>query len=385
VAKSSTPTPRLELDSDPQPVAGEPKRPSRLLELLLLTATRSQNHVAPITIVAGLVLVVGTTDFLAGVGVSLAPFYLIPIALSVSWLGWRAGCVTAVSCTAVRVTDDLVNGGYRHPDVAGWNRGIELFMYLVVVFMLHAFISLLREIDERVRQRTAALQKVIAERAQLQTELLEISRRERAAIGRDLHDGLGQDLTAASIAANMLAGNLAAGGYPAAKDARNVSDMLQSAIGTTRTIARGLLLAAVEPNELLPELDELAAALSHEFPVTFRFVHRGVSGDRLSAGIASHVFYIAQEAARNAARHAKATSVEISLFVDERGLELAVTDNGRGLPSPNGRSSGMGQRVMAHRTELIGGEFSLGPGSEGGTTVRCRVPLPSSEAALAAR
>jgi signal transduction histidine kinase len=363
----------------------EADRSSRFLELAFLAATRSENRTASVTIVAGLVAVVGTLDYLTGVGVSLALFYLIPIALSVTWLGWRSGCLTAITCIAVRVTGDLANGGYRHPDVAGWNRGIDLFMYLVVVFMLHAFISLLRQVDERVRERTAALQRVIAERAQLQTELLEIGRRERAAIGRDLHDGLGQHLTAASIAANLLASNLAVGGNAAAKDARNVSDMLQSAIGTTRTIARGLLLAAVEPNELLPELDELAAALGHEFPMTFRFVHRGVNGDRLNASIASHIFYIAQEAARNAARHAKATAVEISLFADERGLELAVTDNGRGLPSPNGRSSGMGQRVMAHRTELIGGEFSLGPGSEGGTTVRCRVPLPSTEAALAAR
>lgn len=383
--KPSTSAKRLELGSDPQTGEGEPKRRSRLLQLALQAAMRSQNRAISMVIIACLVAVVGTLDYVAGVGVSLALFYLIPIALSVTWLGRRAGCATAIACIVVRVTGDLANGGYHHPDVAGWNRAIDLFMYLVVVFMLHAFISLLREVDERVHKRTAALQQVIAERAQLQTELLEIGRRERAAIGRDLHDGLGQHLTAASIAANLLASNLAAGGNPAAKAARNVSDMLQSAIGTTRTIARGLLLAAVEPNELLPELDELAAALGQEFPMAFKFVHRGVRGDRLSASIASHIFYIAQEAARNAARHAKATTVEISLFADERGLVLAVTDNGRGLPSPNGRSTGIGQRVMAHRTELIGGEFSLGPGSEGGTTVRCRVPLPASEPALSAR
>jgi signal transduction histidine kinase len=385
MAKTSIPPQQLALDSEPRAAARELNRPSRFLELALLTANRTQSRFASVTIIAGLVAVVATLDYLAGVGVSLALFYLIPIALSVAWLGWRTGCAAAVACIVLRVTGDLANGGYRHPDVAGWNRVIDLFMYLVVVFILHALISLLREVDERVRQRTAALQRVIAERTQLQTEIFEISRRERAAIGRDLHDGLGQHLTAASIAANLLTNNLASGGYTAAEDARAVSDMLHTAIGTTRKIARGLLLAAVEPDELLPELDELASGLAEEFPLAFRFVHRGVAGDRLSASVSSHIFYIAQEAARNAARHARATAVEISLFADERGLELAVTDNGRGLPSPNGRSAGIGQRVMAHRTELIGGEFSLGPGSEGGTTVRCRVPLPASMPAAAAR
>jgi signal transduction histidine kinase len=376
---------QLALESEALPPARKQSYPSRFLELALLTANRTQSRVASATIIIGLVLVVATLDYLAGVGVSLAPFYLIPIALSVAWLGWQTGCATALTCIVVRVAGDLANGGYRRPDVAGWNRLIDLFMYLVVVFILHALISLLREVEERVRQRTAALQRVIAERTQLQTELFEISRRERAAIGRDLHDGLGQHLTAASIAANLLSTNLSAGGYASANDARAVSDMLHTAIGTTRKIARGLLLATVEPDELLPELDELAAGLGEEFPMAFRFVHRGVSGDRLSASVSSHIFYIAQEAARNAARHARATSVEISLFADERGLELSVTDNGRGLPSPNGKSTGIGQRVMAHRTELIGGEFSLGPGSEGGTTVRCRVSLPAPPSALAAR
>jgi signal transduction histidine kinase len=380
-----TPEPQPEKDPGFPLVAWAVSRPVNLWERALLAATRPRNPVTSVIIIVVLVAVVGTLDYLAGVGVSLVLFYLIPIALSVAWLGWRAGIVTSAVCVAARVAGDLSNGGYRLPIVASWNRLIDLFMYLVVVLILHALVTVLREVEERVRQRTAALQKVIAERAQLQTELFEIGMRERSAIGHDLHDGLGQHLTAASIATNMLANTLTAGGHAAAKDARTIAEMLHTAIGTTRKIARGLLLAAVEPDELLPELDELASSLGHEFPITFRFVHRGVATQRLSASVASHIFYIAREAARNAVRHAGATAVEISLLGDEMGLQLEVSDNGRGLSSPNGRPSGIGQRVMAHRTELIGGEFNIGPGSDGGTTVRCRVPLPDHAPAFAAK
>jgi signal transduction histidine kinase len=368
--------------SDSPPIAQQIGRPADLWERALLAAMGDRNRVASITIVAGFVAVVGMLDYITGVRVSLVLFYLIPIALSVPLLGWRAGIITSVTCAVVRVVGDLANGGYHYPIVASWNRLIDLFMYVVVVMILHALISVLREVDERVRQRTAALRQVIAERAQLQTELYEISRRERAAIGHDLHDGLGQHLTATSIAANMLANNLTAADHPTAKDARTVVKMLHDAIGTTRKIARGLLLAAVGPDELLPELDELASSLGQDFPIEFRFVHRGVTKDRLNAGVSSHIFYIAQEAARNAARHARATRVDISLLGNERGLALEITDNGRGLPSPNGRSSGIGQRIMAHRTELIGGEFTCGPGDDGGTTVRCLIPLPAAESAI---
>ena len=372
------PAPDLDLDSRQAAPAPEPG--AGLWQRALSSATRPRSRAASITIITGLVAVVGMLDFLTGIRVSLVLFYLIPIALSVPWLGWRAGMVTAFASAAIRVTGDLANGGYKYPIVASWNRLIDLFMYLVVVMILHALISLLREVDERVRQRTAALQQVIAERTQLQKELSEISRQERAAIGHDLHDGLGQHLTATSIAANMLANSLTSAGHPTAKDARTVVNMIHSSIGTTRKIARGLLLAAVEPDELLPELDELASSLGQEFPITFRFVHADVATDRLNSSVSSHIFYIAQEAARNSARHARATAVEISLFGDEQGFELEVTDNGRGL-QPNSRSTGIGRRVMSHRTELIGGEFAIGAGNDGGTIVRCRVPFPASPVA----
>jgi signal transduction histidine kinase len=361
------------------------RRPAESWALARLSAIPAHSRSRSLAIVAGLIAAVGCLDYLVGVRISLVLFYLFPIVLSVAWFGWRAGCVTAGTCTAVRVIGDLANGGYRYPAIASWNRLIDLFMYFMVVWILSALISLLREVDERVRQRTAALQNVIAERTRLQTELFEISRRERSTIGHDLHDGLGQHLTATSIAANLLANSLATGSHANANDARTVVHMLHAAIGTTRTIARGLLLSTVGPDELLPELEELAAALSHEYPIAFRFVHRDVDPERLSVAAASHLFYIAQEAARNAARHAHATAVEISMLADEHILELTVVDNGRGLVHADGRSEGMGLRIMDHRTELIGGEFTIGPGTDGGTTVRCLVPLgasPTSPVAL---
>jgi signal transduction histidine kinase len=338
-----------------------------------------------VALVVGIVAVIGLADYLAGVRVSLALFYLIPISISVAGLGWEAGCVTAVASIGVRVIGDQLAGGYAHPLVVFWNRSIDLFMYLVMVWILHALVSLWREVEERVGKRTASLQQIIAERTQLQNELFEISRRERSAIGHDLHDGLGQELTATSMAANLLAVDLASENHAAANNARTIVNMVQAAIGTTRKIARGLLLSTVEPDELLTELDELAAALTRDYSIACRLVHRGVAKDRLDVAVASHLFYIAQEAARNAARHAHASAVDISLFVDECALDLAVIDNGRGLPPADARPAGMGLRIMAHRAGLVGGEVSLGPGPAGGTAMRCHIPLRSPQPSASAR
>ena len=100
----------------------------------------------------------------------------------------------------------------------------------------------------------------------------------------------------------------------------------------------------------------------------------GVTKDRLDVAVASHLFYIAQEATRNAARHAHATAVDISLFAGERALDLAVVNDGQGLPPADARPAGMGLRIMAHRAGLVGGELLVGPGPDGGTAVHCHIP-----------
>ncbi|HXA14310.1 MAG TPA: sensor histidine kinase [Opitutaceae bacterium] len=344
--------------------------------LAQLSSMHGRNRGRAIAIIATMVALIGWLDYLAGIRISLALFYLVPITLSVAWLGWQAACVTSIVSTIARVAGDLAVGPYRYPLAAYWNRFMDLAVYCVVVWVIHVLISLWQQLDQRVRQRTAALEQAVATRNQLQNQLFEVSRRERSAIGHDLHDGLGQHLTATAIATNLLAGQLAARGDPAAGDARAIEKLIQEGIGKTRQIARGLLLAAIEPGELIPELEELATNIRQEQRVPCRFTQQG-DCDGLDASIASHLFYIAQEAAHNAVRHAQPTLLEISLVKEGATLVLTVTDNGTGLPPLDSQQPGMGLRIMVHRAELIGGELSIKPAPGGGTRVHCRLPLSS--------
>jgi signal transduction histidine kinase len=344
--------------------------------LAQLSKVPGHNRGRAIVVITAMVALIGWLDYLAGIRISLALFYLVPIMLSVAWLGWRTACLTAIASTIARIVGDLATGPYRDPLAAYWNRFMDLAVYGVVVWVIHAFISLWQQLDRRVRQRTAALEQAITTRDQLQSQLFEVSRRERSAIGHDLHDGLGQHLTATAIAANLLATQLAARGDPAAGNARAIEKLIQEGIGKTRQIARGLLLAAIGPGELIPELEELATNIGQEQLVACRFTQHG-DCQGLDDATASHLFYIAQEAAHNAVRHARPTLLEINLEKEEASLVLTVTDNGTGLPPLDSRQPGMGLRIMVHRAELIGGELSIKPAPDGGTRVRCRVPLSS--------
>jgi signal transduction histidine kinase len=354
--------------------------------LARLTSTPRQSRAQSVLLVVIMVVLIGYVDYLAGVRISLQFFYLIPVVLSVAWLGWRAGCVTAVFALIARVASDLAGGFwlYHHLPMRDytWNRLIDLSVALALVWVIHALISLHREQEQRVRQRTAALEQAISTRDQLQNQLFEVSRRERSAIGHDLHDGLGQHLTATAIATNLLATQLATRGDPAAGDARNIEKLIQESIGKTRQIARGLLLAAIEAGELVPELEELATKVCEEQHVACTFAKHGAF-PKLDAATASHLFYIAQEAAHNAVRHARPTRLEIRLVEEDCALVLTVTDNGAGLPPLDSHQPGMGLRIMVHRAELIGGELSISPAPGGGTRVRCHVPLPGQRPASA--
>jgi signal transduction histidine kinase len=330
-----------------------------------------------VVVVTSLVSVLGWLDYITGTRVSLGLFYLVPIILSALWLGWRSGCTVSLTCIIVRVVGDWAYGGDESTPVSiFWNRLAYLGAYLVLVGLLHALISLQRQLEQRVQQRTAALAQALRVREELQRQVFDTGNRERSSIGHELHDGLGQHLTATSLAAKMLSAELECAGHPAAVDARNIVRMTQEGIAQTRQLARGLLLAAIEPNQLVAELEELCGDLQEEYGTTCSFARTG-NPRGLDVAQTSHLFYIAHEAARNALRHAQASEIKIELKSLSDALELSITDDGSGPPPPDAKLNGMGLRIMAHRSELIGGRFAIAPCPGSGARVTCTISLPA--------
>lgn len=363
----------------PLPSTSTPSAPrARLTAWILaqrLYETRSRRVRAGIA-VALLIALIGWVDYLTGPRIALSLFYLSPIILGLVWLGGRAAGWAAVGCVIVRVAGDMAAGGDPvGPMVIFWNRLVELSFYLVLIWALSAFLRLHRQLEVRVRQRTAELEKAITARDDLQNKLFEVSRRERSAIGHELHDGLGQHLTAISFAANHLAGKLAHDQHPASADAHHLAHMTQEGIAQTRQIARGLLLAAVEPGELGPKLTELAAALQAAHGTAVCFVQNGETTDQLDDARSSHFFYIAQEATLNALRHGQPSEVTVQLTATDQALELSITDDGGGFSPAAKAQTGMGLRIMAHRAELLGGQFLIESTPGEGVSIRCRLPL----------
>lgn len=362
-----------------RPPVPSPRRYSQRIadfcrQLLINDNPRQRRLVAETTLV--LVLGIGVIDFLLGFEISLLVFYCLPVVLGTT-LGWRFGLLTALASVVTWVGGDIMAGAdYATRLVAWWNAAIALGTYLVVVWLFHIVRTLQREVEARVRERTAALSAEIRERERLEKEVLETTERERRLIGHDLHDGLGQHLTGTAFAGQVLGEKLQARKLPEEEaDAWKIVRLVEEAIEKSRRLATGLLLAEIQRDGLVNALQELATTTSAEFRVHCTFRAEG-DCEVPEGGAATHLLRIAQEAVRNSIRHGGARQIEITLRGSPTALELIVLDRGKGLPPSAHRGDGLGLRIMAHRAQIIGGEFSIAPAADVGTFVRCRLPRP---------
>lgn len=225
-------------------------------------------------------------------------------------------------------------------------------------------------------ERWLAVLNDVTERKRLEREIIEISNREQQRIGSDLHDGLGQDLTGIALMLRGVAAQLRKEGSAARLDVEEVIGLVNNAIESTRSLARGLSPVGGERGGLAAALRDLAARASERYGIHVEFNASFEEPLRLSEASATHVYRIVQEALTNVIRHSRATDVSITLETTGGELHLKIDDNGRGFEKPAPDSTGgLGLKIMRYRAQMLGGDLVLESGAGGGASVRCSCPL----------
>jgi signal transduction histidine kinase len=207
----------------------------------------------------------------------------------------------------------------------------------------------------------------ITERKRLEKEILAVSSRERHSIGRDLHDGLGQELTGVALMLRGLAARLETRCPETLPQVEEVMGLVNQSVQTARSLARGLLPLDTVDGGLAGALHALAERSQDLYGL--KVVCRlSVSPEPLPDVTSKHLYRIAQEALTNAARHAKATRVHIFFRVTGTQFLLRIGDDGIGMPKA-GESSGMGLKIMRYRAGIIGATFEVQPHVPHGTLI----------------
>jgi two-component system sensor histidine kinase UhpB len=193
---------------------------------------------------------------------------------------------------------------------------------------------------------------------------------ERRRVARELHDGVGQTLTALLLQVDQAARRVPG---EAAADLEELRDAVRRCLEDVRSIARGLRPEVLDDLGLPSALKALATAFARSTGIP---VVRRIAPDLPPLGQERELaaYRIAQEGLANAARHARATEVEVRLERVPRGVRLSVRDDGVGLPPLEATTAG-GLRSMRERALLVGGELRLARPPGGGTLVELLLPL----------
>jgi PAS domain S-box-containing protein len=273
----------------------------------------------------------------------------------------------------------------------GENEAVE---YVVDVSERRAAEEALRQahdlLEQRVEERTRDLQETTArlldevkERAAAEAQVRELLRRlvnvqeeERRRIARDIHDQMGQQMTALRMSLESLRAGFGGGGELAGRYAGALS-LAEELDRSVDFLTWELRPASLDHLGLPASLANLVKGWSERFHVSAEFHPSGVGDLRLPPDAEINLYRLAQEALHNVYKHARATGVGV--FFERRGGQavLIVEDDGCGFDlgeAPAG-GDGMGLTGMRERATLVGGELEVESAPGGGTTIYVRVPL----------
>ncbi len=217
----------------------------------------------------------------------------------------------------------------------------------------------------------AMLDRLEHERRESSRRALAAQEGERARIARELHDEIGQTLTAVALRAERAASQDALQSDALSEIAATVLSSLED----VHRIGRELRPEALDDLGLTNALIALCSRVSRQSELQ---IDRHLDGHLppLSDEVELVIYRVAQEALTNALRHSQATSVTVSLTAADDRVVLTVSDNGRGLGRPTraGGLAGMRERAM-----LIDATLDIRSGAEGGTDVVLRLPVSDGQ------
>jgi two-component system, NarL family, sensor histidine kinase UhpB len=208
--------------------------------------------------------------------------------------------------------------------------------------------------------------------------LLTAHEQERGRLARDLHDGVGQTLTAVILTLDAAESQLWAGPNPPSGHARSsitrAQKLASAALEEARSVAAELRPARIHEIGLGAAMSNLARDAG--LPVEVRFDPTILPPGMLDPEPEIDAFRIVQEAIGNAARHSRATHIWIDAAVGEGEIRLEVGDNGRGLDAP-AWPQGLGVAGMEERAAILHARFDLRSRPGKGTVVTVAIPIPA--------
>lgn len=253
-------------------------------------------------------------------------------------------------------------------------------LVLGVAVSLGSVFQILR-LESRAERERIQTEQAKEELRALSQKLVHAQEEERRNLSRELHDEVGQTLTALRVELGNLE-RLRNGGADEEFRAHleDAKGLTANTLTAVRSLASGLRPSVLDDFGLAPALQWQAREFSHRTGVPAEVLVEGLPAD-LPEACSTCLYRVVQEALTNCARHADARQVRIALHTEPTRLSLVIQDDGRGLPEqfrehhpPFG--TGLGLVGMEERVRELGGVLTIHSQTGKGTVVKASIPLP---------
>jgi PAS domain S-box-containing protein len=227
-----------------------------------------------------------------------------------------------------------------------------------------------------------ALKKAQNQLRQLSARIIDGQEQERSAIARELHDELGQVLTALRMDVVWMFERVKGKDAKAAERAEAMCRLIDENIEGVRNLAIRLRPGVLDDLGLVDALEWFTADFEKRTGISCVFDHQGIP--EVGDTVATAVYRITQEAMTNVGRHAEANHVRVTLAAGNGRLALTVNDDGHGFDTAAlSEIKALGVAGMRERAALVGGDLVVRSALGGGTTVTLTVPIKQRFGAVA--
>jgi signal transduction histidine kinase len=243
----------------------------------------------------------------------------------------------------------------------------------------------LRKSEEHFRELFNEARRMEENLRSLSNQVLHAQEEERKRISRELHDEVGQALTAVSVTLATLKNGRDMELPIVGKKLADAQHLLQESMQAVHGFARELRPTILDELGLLPALRSCLKAFADRTGLAVRFSANPMA-EQLTSEQKTVLFRVAQESLTNVAKHAKASCVDVVLRKLGDNIRMDVADNGKSFrETPNHRAKGkrrLGLLGMQERMRLINGTFTVRPDPGHGTLIRVLIPFNSPSARI---
>jgi PAS domain S-box-containing protein len=230
------------------------------------------------------------------------------------------------------------------------------------------------DLEKQVAKRTEELQKTKDNLKRLSENIMVSQEREKAIVARELHDHLGQVLTALRIDTVWIKKLFSKIDKNAESRAKKMCSLIDQTIDDVREMAYRLRPRVLDDLGLVDALESMISDFEKRSNISCVFKHKKIP--QINETLTTALYRITQEAVTNALRHSFASSIEVELKMDGNFLILNIQDNGCGfLKTDENEINTFGLAGMEERADLAGGKLEIFSTPENGTEICCKIKM----------